>query len=143
MSGTEDNNSMQTHNQQNDGGFCNYLLSSLELLRRTNTMSKLQFCSITHNSSELSVHPSAGLRLLLVPFNSFWSYTLPFSFHPSIYFCPTVPELVPNVYPAIMCLAPCPHPVLLFPSSTLSQPFQFIVLILPHFPIPSAPNPSV
>lgn len=139
MSVTEDNNSMQTHDQKKDGGFRNYLLGSLGLLRRTNTMSKLRFCCIRRNSSEMSVHPSAGLCALLVPFNPFCSCTPSFNFHSLIYFCPTVPELVPNVYRALVPVhvhSSCSHLLsspspfsLLFLSYLISQSLLFLILL--------------
>lgn len=77
---------------------------------------------------KMSAHPSAGLCPLWVLFDPFCSCTPSFNFHPLIYLCLAVPELIPSAHPATLCLDSCPCPILLFPSSALPQPFQFTVL---------------
>lgn len=92
------------------------------------TLCPARFCSIRCYFFETSICPSDGLCPLLVSFNPFCFCTLSLSFHPLIYFYSTVLELVPNVYPAILCLGSCPCLLLLFSSFILFQPFQFPVL---------------
>lgn len=121
-----------------DGGFHNSLLGSLKWLRCTNTVSGF---AASHPTALTALFPlGLGLGPLVGMFSPLCSCTPTFNFHSLIYFHPKGPEVVPSVYPSILCLTSCP---ILLPIFYLLPAFSVCCSILPHVPVPSAPNPFV
>lgn len=117
-----------------------HLLCTLELLRHTNAMSNVRLCSIRLQdvcspfSWTLSSLGSLRPLLLLHSIIQFPSFNLFVSCSPWVdtqcSSCHPVPWLLPMSHPPLPIF--CPPPALSVHCS-----------ILPHFPVPSAPNLSI